>query len=176
MLDWPTESSVATVAMRFRHLGHGRHRVRLLPGAAGVAARSDRRAPLRVAHMNRRSFLKHSSQALAGAAAVGRARPTVAQTRDTLSLLLTGDVILTRRVSSLTDPGFLAVRKLLGDADCTFGNCELVIADRHEGCVSGGPQPQLGRSAAYRRRLAVAWLRSDGHCQQPHARLRDGRR
>jgi poly-gamma-glutamate synthesis protein (capsule biosynthesis protein) len=86
--------------------------------------------------MNRRSFLKHSSQALAGAAAVGRARPAVAQTRDTLSLLLTGDVILTRRVSSLTDSGFLAVRKLLGDADCTFGNCELVIADRHEGVPS----------------------------------------
>jgi poly-gamma-glutamate synthesis protein (capsule biosynthesis protein) len=60
----------------------------------------------------------------------------VAQTRDTLSLLLTGDVILTRRVSSLADSGFLAVRQLLNDADCTFGNCELVIADRHEGVPS----------------------------------------
>ena len=86
--------------------------------------------------MNRRSFLRYSSSALAGAAVASRARRVVAQTRSTLSMVLTGDVILTRRVSSLTDPGFAAVRALLADADCTIGNCELVIAARDEGVPS----------------------------------------
>ena len=86
--------------------------------------------------MNRRSFLRVSSGALAGAAVASRARRAVAQTRTTLSMVLTGDVILTRRVSGLAEPGFAAVRALLTEADCTIGNCELVIAARSEGVPS----------------------------------------
>ena len=86
--------------------------------------------------MDRRSFLRVSSGALAGAAAASRARQAVAQTRNTLSMVLTGDVILTRRVSGLSDPGFAAVRALLTESDCTIGNCELVIAARSEGVPS----------------------------------------
>ncbi len=92
--------------------------------------------------MNRRRFLHQSTSLLAAgtvarttartASAAGRAT----QTTRTLSMALTGDVILTRRVSGLTDPGFTAVRSLLTGADCTFGNCELVIAARDEGVPS----------------------------------------
>lgn len=87
--------------------------------------------------MNRRRFLQHSTSVLAGATlAPAAGRRAVAQTTATLSMAFTGDVILTRRVSPLTEPGFVKVRALLTGADCTFGNCELVIADRHEGVPS----------------------------------------
>lgn len=89
--------------------------------------------------MNRRTFLQQSTGALAGASIVPALAPAArasAQTTRTLSMAFTGDVILTRRISSLTDPAFLKVRALLSGADCTFGNCELVIADRHEGVPS----------------------------------------
>ncbi|MCC6991107.1 MAG: CapA family protein [Acidobacteria bacterium] len=89
--------------------------------------------------MNRRTFLQQSTGALAGASIVPALTPAAratAQTTRTLSMAFTGDVILTRRISSLTDPAFLKVRALLSGADCTFGNCELVIADRHEGVPS----------------------------------------
>ncbi len=84
--------------------------------------------------MNRRRFLHQSSRLLAAGAVAGKtARQSsttglATQTTRSLSLALTGDVILTRRVSGLTDPAFAAVRSLLTSADCTFGNCELVIA------------------------------------------------
>ncbi|MGE3274021.1 MAG: CapA family protein [Vicinamibacterales bacterium] len=83
--------------------------------------------------MNRRDFLSYSASALAAASVAARPRRVVAQTRASLQLALTGDVILSRRVSQLTDPRFLAVAELLRGADCTFGNCELVMADRDEG-------------------------------------------
>lgn len=89
--------------------------------------------------MNRRTFLQQSTGALAGASIVPALAPAArasAQTTRTLSMAFTGDVILTRRISALTDPAFLKVRALLSGADCTFGNCELVIADRHEGVPS----------------------------------------
>lgn len=80
--------------------------------------------------MKRREFLRRSTAALSGAAL---ARRGFAQTKSELRLALAGDVILTRRVSMLEAPGFLEVVERLRDADCTFGNCELVIADRDEG-------------------------------------------
>ena len=86
--------------------------------------------------MDRRAFLRYSSGALAGAAVASRTSRAVAQTRTALSMVLTGDVILTRRVSGLTEPPFTAVRALLTEADCTIGNCELVIAARSEGVPS----------------------------------------
>ncbi|MEP7116244.1 MAG: CapA family protein [Acidobacteriota bacterium] len=94
--------------------------------------------------MNRRRFLHQSTQLLAGGAVAARARRAEArangglrlQATRSLTMTLTGDVILTRRVSSLTEPGFLAVRSLLTSADCTFGNCELVVAARDEGVPS----------------------------------------
>ena len=110
--------------------------------------------------MNRRSFLEYSSRTLVGAGLAARARRAVAQTKPTLSLTLTGDVILTRRVSALTDERFQGVRALLTGSDCTFGNCELVIADRHEGVPSAA-----GRSLSSVVRPGVAdelgWLGYD---------------
>src|SRR4029079_18535485 len=44
-----------------------------------------------------------------------------------------GDCILSRRVSHLTDPGFLGVVQLLRSADCAYGNCELVMASSEPG-------------------------------------------
>ena len=111
--------------------------------------------------MNRRRFLQQSSGALATAAlAPAAARRVSAQTTRTLSLALTGDVILTRRVSSLTEPGFAGVRALLTGADCTFGNCELVIADRHEGVPSAAGR---SLSSVVRPHIAdeIRWLGFD---------------
>lgn len=70
------------------------------------------------------------------AAVAGRPRPAAAQTKQTMRMALTGDVILSRRVSMLTAPEFLKVAALLQEADCTFGNCELVMAHRDEGAPS----------------------------------------
>jgi len=83
--------------------------------------------------MNRREFFNHSAGAFAVAAASGTARQASGQTKQSLRLALTGDVILSRRVSMLTDPRFLEVVRLLENADCAFGNCELVMAHRDEG-------------------------------------------
>ncbi len=43
-------------------------------------------------------------------------------------ITVTGDCILSRRVSHLKDQGFLDVVQLLRSADCAYGNCELVMA------------------------------------------------
>ena len=87
--------------------------------------------------MNRRHFLNQSTRVLAGGVlATGAARRVHAQVTRSLSVALTGDVILTRRASTLTDPEFARVRALLTGADCAFGNCELVIAARDEGTPS----------------------------------------
>jgi poly-gamma-glutamate capsule biosynthesis protein CapA/YwtB (metallophosphatase superfamily) len=87
-------------------------------------------------HMNRRDFLRQSSGALGAAALATQAGPASAQAKPTLTLALTGDVIMPRRASTLTDPRFLEVARLLQGADCTFGNCEMVIAGRSEGVPS----------------------------------------
>ncbi|MFN7976514.1 MAG: CapA family protein [Vicinamibacterales bacterium] len=113
--------------------------------------------------MNRRTFLQQSTGALAGASIVPALAPAArasAQTTRTLSMAFTGDVILTRRISSLTDPAFLKVRALLSGADCTFGNCELVIADRHEGVPSAAG---ASLSSVVRSHIAdeIRWLGFD---------------
>lgn len=86
--------------------------------------------------MNRRDFLRQSSGALGATALASQPRPASAQTKSSLTLALTGDLIMPRRVSNLTDPRFLDVAKLLQGADCTFGNCEMAIASRSEGVPS----------------------------------------
>lgn len=44
-------------------------------------------------------------------------------------LAAVGDCLLTRRVSALQDPDFLALVELLHDAQCVYGNCEMVFAE-----------------------------------------------
>ncbi|MFN8058010.1 MAG: CapA family protein [Vicinamibacterales bacterium] len=85
--------------------------------------------------MHRRAFLK-TSTGLAAASAMLGARPAASQAKTELVLVLTGDVILSRRVSQLTDERFLDVARWLQTADCTFGNCEMVIAAPDEGLPS----------------------------------------
>lgn len=46
-----------------------------------------------------------------------------------LTLVAVGDCLLTRRVSALQDPDFLALVELLHGAQCVFGNCEMVFAE-----------------------------------------------
>ncbi|MEZ5288306.1 MAG: CapA family protein [Vicinamibacterales bacterium] len=110
--------------------------------------------------MDRRRFLEYSGRALVGTGLASRARAAAAQARASLSMALTGDVILTRRVSALADDRFQAVRALLTGADCAFGNCEMVIADRHEGVPSAA-----GRSLSSVVRSGIAdelrWLGYD---------------
>lgn len=45
------------------------------------------------------------------------------------TLAAVGDLLLTRHVSQRPDPEFLALREILHGVDCTWGNCELVLAD-----------------------------------------------
>lgn len=111
--------------------------------------------------MNRRRFLHQSTRVLAGGAlTAGAARRVHAQAARALSVALTGDVILTRRVSTLTDPAFARVRALLTSADCTFGNCELVIAARDEGTPSAAGR---SLSSVVRPHIAdeIRWLGYD---------------
>src|SRR3954470_20826924 len=81
--------------------------------------------------MKRRDFL-----ARVGAAAAYSAldvRQLRGAATSPITVAATGDCILTRRVSHLTDPGFLELVKLLRSADCAYGNCELVLASPDPG-------------------------------------------
>lgn len=79
--------------------------------------------------MDRRDFLKTLAQAAAVASAARIATPAAAQIPDRFTLAAVGDCILARKVSGLKDPDFLAAVELLRGADCTWGNCEAVVAD-----------------------------------------------
>jgi poly-gamma-glutamate capsule biosynthesis protein CapA/YwtB (metallophosphatase superfamily) len=88
--------------------------------------------------MDRRTFLKTVSQAAAVAAASrlvpgspGRPEEAAALPRKA-TLVAVGDCLISRRVSALRDPDFLALADLLRGADCAWGNCELVLADSRE--------------------------------------------
>lgn len=78
--------------------------------------------------MNRRDFMKTVAQGAAVAAA-SRVLPAAAQTPSRLTLAAVGDCIVTRKLSHLRDPDFLAVAELLRGVDCAWGNCEVVLAD-----------------------------------------------
>ncbi len=96
--------------------------------------------------MDRRAFLKGAAAAAAMMTAAAPtaaeetakpapAKPEEAPKRPDLSwagrftLAAVGDLLLTRRVSNRVDPELLAIRELLHGVDCTWGNCELVLAD-----------------------------------------------
>src|SRR5262245_42002046 len=80
--------------------------------------------------MQRRTFIRLVGATAAFAAvrparSFGAARP--------ITVAATGDCVLTRRVSRITDPGFLDLVKLVRNADCAYGNCELVMTDPEPG-------------------------------------------
>lgn len=88
--------------------------------------------------MDRRTFLKTVSQAAAVAAASrlvpgspGRPEDATALPRRA-TLVAVGDCLISRRISALRDPDFLALAELLRGADCAWGNCELVLGDSRE--------------------------------------------
>src|SRR3712207_4376848 len=78
--------------------------------------------------MNRRDFLKTMAQGAAVASAA-RAVSANAQTPNRMTLAAVGDCIITRRLSNLRDPDFLAVAELLRGVDCAWGNCEVVFTE-----------------------------------------------
>jgi poly-gamma-glutamate capsule biosynthesis protein CapA/YwtB (metallophosphatase superfamily) len=86
--------------------------------------------------MNRRQFLKTMAQGAAVAAAArvlpGETPAAEAAPPKRMTLAAVGDCIVTRKISHRRDPDFLAVAELLRGADCTWGNCELVLADSRE--------------------------------------------
>src|SRR6185369_8364296 len=81
--------------------------------------------------MNRRHFLAGAGGIAAYSMFGGHPLQGAAATPITVAA--TGDCILSRRVSHLTDPGFLGVVQLLRSADCAYGNCELVMASSEPG-------------------------------------------
>ncbi len=82
--------------------------------------------------MNRRTFLKTVTQTAAVAAAARYLPQPAAAASGRLTLALLGDCIVSRRISDLRDPDFLAVVELLRGTDCVWGNCEVVLADPDE--------------------------------------------
>jgi poly-gamma-glutamate capsule biosynthesis protein CapA/YwtB (metallophosphatase superfamily) len=81
--------------------------------------------------MNRREFLKLTAQGAAVAAA-SRVIPAQAAAPKRVTLAAVGDCIVNRKISHLRDPDFLAAVELLRGADCTWGNCELVLANARD--------------------------------------------
>jgi poly-gamma-glutamate synthesis protein (capsule biosynthesis protein) len=79
--------------------------------------------------MDRREFLKTVGQTAAVAAASSLFPQPAGAVPERLSLVAVGDCILTRRISHRKDPGFLELLEILRSADCTWGNCETVLAD-----------------------------------------------
>lgn len=82
--------------------------------------------------MNRREFLKLTAQGAAVAAASRVMPAQAAAPPKRVTLAAVGDCIVNRRISHLRDPDFLAAVELLRGADCTWGNCELVLANARD--------------------------------------------
>src|SRR4051794_6533544 len=87
--------------------------------------------------MDRRAFLR-STGAMAVTLAASRLGAAGA---GTVTLAAVGDCMITRRVSVLDAPQFMALVQLLRSADVTFGNFEMTLAEAdappqyHEGCA-----------------------------------------
>lgn len=81
--------------------------------------------------MKRRTFL-HTSATLTTATALGSKAAQAAPPAKT-TIAAVGDCILTRKISHLRDTRFRQMVNLLQDADCTWGNCEMVLRQRGEG-------------------------------------------
>lgn len=84
-----------------------------------------------------------------------------ADTEGNLSLALTGDAIITRKMSVFEEPGFLEMRQILTDATAAFTNLEVLFHDWGEGVVpqeeSGGTYMQADPGLAGE----LAWLGFD---------------
>jgi poly-gamma-glutamate synthesis protein (capsule biosynthesis protein) len=112
--------------------------------------------------MDRRKFLKGVAGA-AAVAATSRGIPAAAEASDRFTLAAVGDCILTRRVSGIQDPDFLALVDLLRGADCAWGNCEVVIADpRQVFPMPKGPDPHASAPPWAADELAWAGVRFMG--------------
>lgn len=78
-----------------------------------------------------------------------------------LTLALTGDAIITRKMSVFEEPGFLEMRQILTDATAAFTNLEVLFHDWGEGVVpqeeSGGTYMQADSELAGE----LAWLGFD---------------
>jgi poly-gamma-glutamate capsule biosynthesis protein CapA/YwtB (metallophosphatase superfamily) len=105
--------------------------------------------------MHRRDFVR-----LAGAATAFAAWPVNVQGAGPITIAATGDCILTRRVSQITDPAFVEMVRLLRGADCTYGNCELVMADEEPGFPTAAGS-SLSVVASPRIADEFAWLGFD---------------
>lgn len=79
--------------------------------------------------MDRRAFLKTLTQAAALAAATGSARRARAASPWKMTVVATGDYIPGQRLSRLAEPDLAPVVELLRGADCTWTNCEAVLAE-----------------------------------------------
>ena len=105
--------------------------------------------------MHRRDFVRLASAATAYAAWQANLHAT-----GPITVAATGDCILTRRVSQIADPAFLEVVQLLREADCAYGNCELVMADPEPGFPTAAG-PSLSVVVSPRIADEFAWLGFD---------------
>lgn len=79
--------------------------------------------------MNRRTFLTRAGQTALATAAGRFAAARLGAAADSVTVAAVGDCILTRKVSQIRNERFLQVVKLLRDADCAYGNCEMTFVD-----------------------------------------------
>lgn len=95
--------------------------------------------------------------ALAMAPAPGASELAYRDGEGSIRLALTGDSIITRRLSVHEEPAFMGLRKLIRDADAAFTNLEMLFHDFGDGVIpaanSGGSymraDPDLARELAW---------------------------
>ncbi len=82
--------------------------------------------------MLRRDFFGQSARLIAAVSSSTLRDPRLHTLHDEITIAAVGDCILTRRVSQIRDPRFLRIVKLLRNADCAVGNCEITFGDSQE--------------------------------------------
>jgi poly-gamma-glutamate capsule biosynthesis protein CapA/YwtB (metallophosphatase superfamily) len=112
-------------------------------GRAAAVAGAARSSGALIASAHRRDGAPHLSASMSGGSPVAPERVSSgvpdpaahhrdAASPDRLTLIAAGDCLLSRRVSGLHDPEFLTLVELLRDADCVWGNCEIVLGNAGE--------------------------------------------
>src|SRR5690242_7202997 len=92
--------------------------------------------------MDRREFLKTIAPAAALAASARPLRLRAAETSARMTMVAGGDCLIARRVSGLRNPGFRRLLDVMRQADCRWGNCEVVLADASKSSpVAKGEDP-----------------------------------